>query len=170
MNPPLIVDYDIGCQPSPSGSDEMVFQSSSLAFLVFDAVTSDVDPRTGYLEQLGRAIVECEDVVATKLSYPNDEGMQEHPLWAFGLSKAGSVVVVKNSSWVCELESQKLASRRRIWGENPVATWDDFNFRHFLVALKDNTFECVAKDLKVIGYVKEFDDGISVVKKRFFSR
>jgi hypothetical protein len=171
MNPhqltPVVVDFDIGCQPSPSGCDEMVIQDGNFAFLIFSAVSTRVDPSTGELVSLGRALVECEEFVATKLGYPNDEGINEHPLWDFGLSSAETVAEAKNSPWVAELESQMLASRKRIWGNNPLVTFSPFQMRHFLVQLKETTFECVASNLKVIKYGVGLQEAVAYIGRRF---
>jgi hypothetical protein len=166
---PTIREYDIGCEPSPSVPAETLIQDGSSAFLLFFAVSKNKD-ESGYLRDLRVAVVECKDCLATKFGYPNDEGLPEHPLYAFGLGELQTrTVEVVGSPWVDEVASWIKASVNRIWGERrgiPAEPSKGGDPRHFMVLLKERTFECVASGLEVVQYAETFDDAIRHVIDR----
>src|SRR5262245_61018408 len=105
----------------------------------------------------------------TKFGYPNDEGLPEHPLRDPGLGTApSSVMGVVASLWAAEVSNQMSASSRRIWGARHDASWERRNERrHFVIALKEATFECVASELAVVSYCATFDEAFAYVISRF---
>src|SRR6476620_4506081 len=108
--------YDIGCEPDPSVPAEMVIQDGWKSYLLFFAVSKSVG-RSGNLDDLGVAIVDCDRCVMSKFGYPNDEGLAEHPLYRFGMDEeASSVLEVVESAWAAEVDGQRVASARQIWG------------------------------------------------------
>jgi hypothetical protein len=108
--------FDIGCEPSPSVPAEILLQNGWKTYLSFFAVSKQVD-ESGYLKDLGVAILDCQNCAMSKFGYPNDEGLAEHPLYASGIAEAASSVLeVTDSSWEREVSEQRLASARRIWG------------------------------------------------------
>ena len=166
---PTIREYDIGCEPSPSEPAETLIQNGRSAFLLFFAVSKTVD-ESGYLKDLRVAIVECKGCVATKFAYPTDEGRPEHPLFALGLGELPTrTAEVVDSPWVEEVTSQMEASVKRIWvdgrGMDPGPS-DGDPARHFVVLLKELTFECIATELEVAKYAKTFDEAIRHVIDR----
>jgi hypothetical protein len=137
--------------------------------LLFFAVSQSVD-ESGYLKQLGVAVVDCRDCLMTKFGYPNDEGRPEHPLYDCGLVAAGSSVLeVVKSSWAHEVSEQKAASARRICGgqRTEIAPAKDGPRRHFIIMLKEATFECIASSLAVERFFKTFDEAYAHVIARF---
>jgi hypothetical protein len=168
-----VVPVDIGCEPSPSGGGEIVIQAEeSLVFLIFNAVSRGVSGE-GYLDRRGVALVECVGCALTKFGYPNDDGRNEHVLWNKGLSECTGVCEVINSSWKAALEKQMDTSARRIWGAQyykayqvPEGGERQWEWRHFIVQFKENTFECVADSLKLTSMYKTFGEALADVYQR----
>jgi hypothetical protein len=157
--------YDIGCQPSPSVPAEMVIADGWSTYILFFAVSKSVD-ECGLLKDLGVAVVECQDCSASKFGYPNDEGLPEHPLYKFGLARAGSSILeVVGSSWAEDLSQQREASAHRILGDRTSlrSPFQSEPSRHFIIPLKEMTFECVAKALIVSLFAKSFQEAIVYV-------
>jgi hypothetical protein len=152
--------FDIECEPSPSAPAETLLQNGWKTYLLFFAVSKEVD-ESGHLKDLGVAILDCENCAMSKFGYPNDEGLTEHPLYASGIARAESCILeVVGSSWEREVTEQRLASARRIWGGRNM-DWDwarKRELRHFIVLLKENTFECLATSLSVERFCSTFED------------
>ena len=161
---PRISPYDIACEPSPSIPAETLLQDGSSAFLLFFAVSKTVS-ETGYFRDLGVAVVECVDCSATKFGYPNDEGLPEHTLYGYGLGGASSSVLeVADSPWASEVAEQMKQSFARIWRRE--ATPRQLR-RHFLICLNERTFECLASELVVRTFAKDFSEAFAFVQARF---
>jgi hypothetical protein len=159
--------YDIGCEPSPSVPAETVMQDGWKTYLLFFAVSKAVGP-SGYLDDLGVAVLDCDHCHTAKFGYPNDEGMPEHPLYNFGIaSTTSSVLEVVDSEWATEVDRQRAASARRIWGGHGITPeWVEANgweSRHFIVTLKEKTFECLASDIAVERYCATFAEAMAFV-------
>ena len=157
--------YDIGCEPSPSIPSEILIQDGWHTFLLFFAVSKDVNEK-GFLDDLGVVILECVSCAMTKFGYPNDEGMPEHPLYENGINNIEtSIIRVSNSQWLEEVDKQMSASTKRIWGERDTKSTIEkaSSLNHFIITLKELTFECLASDLHVVKYVKTFDEAITYV-------
>lgn len=155
-----VVSVDIGCQPSPSGSSELILQSEGSTFVLFIAIDTKVSER-GYLEDKGTAMVRCTGCCQTRHGYPNDDAREEHPLWHAGLSDAGGVAEVQDSGWVTEVKRQRRSTMRRIWGESPDASGlradKQGELRHFIFKFKESTFECLAYGLSVSLYGENYE-------------
>jgi hypothetical protein len=157
-----VVSVDIGCQPSPSGSDELILQAENSTVLVFAAIDTKLSER-GLLEDKGIALVRCMGCDQTRHGYPNDDARREHPLWNVGLSEAEGVAEVEDSDWVAEVERQQAQARRRLWSESAQATaTETAKLRHFVFQFKESTFECLASDL----HVSLHSEGYRAVSKR----
>ena len=166
----IIQPYDIGCEASPSVPSETVLQDGWATYLLFFAVSKTIDESTGYLKDLGVAVVECEGCSSTKFGYPNDEGLPEHPLYSFGMADTSSTVLVaEGTPWLKEVLGQQRASTERIWGSRGIARKETTESpqRHFIVPLKEATFECIATSLKVVLYAKNFNEAHAYVWQRF---
>ena len=144
-----VIPHFSGLKPSPSGSGEVIIQTEGFTFVVFVVFgSSDI------------AIVECAGCSLTKFGYPNDEGRNEHPLYDKGLNQCPGIGEVINSTWKAELDLQTEASARRIHRNS----WDSYlknmkmyeeeygerkEPKHFIFEFKENTFECIATELKI---------------------
>lgn len=160
-----IVPYSIGCEPSPSAPAETLLQDGWTTLLLFFAVSEEVQA-PGHLNDLGVAVLECMDCAATKFGYPNDEGIPEHPLYRNGLSDASSAVLeLVDSGWAEEMMEMMRESARRIRGSS--ATHQVANLRHFVICFKELTFECLASELVVRHYARDFSEGFRYVRARF---
>ncbi|MDQ3329395.1 MAG: hypothetical protein M3552_01870 [Planctomycetota bacterium] len=156
--------YDIGCEPSPSVSAETLLQDGWKTYLLFFAVTQAVQ-ETGYLKDLGVAVLECINASSAKMGYPNDEGLPEHPLWDHGLSAIeSSIVDVSGSQWLADVRDQQDRSAKRIWGGRGTK-WTPSTglLKHFVITFKEATFECIAEDLIVVEYAPDFDAAFTYV-------
>jgi hypothetical protein len=164
-----VQSVDVGCEPSPSGSGEVLIQDYLETYLLFAARSKEVGER-GFLTNLGVAVLLCKDCSASSFGYPNDEGLQEHPLYAHGIADCGSSFLeVVDSPWVAEMASRKLASARRIWGARQM-DWEwakDHSMRHFIVTLNEKTFECLASELRVEKFCQTYDEALAFVWQRF---
>ena len=157
-----VVPYNIGCEPE-SVPAETLLQDGWATFLLFRAVSRTVST-SGHLDDLGIAVLECTGCAATKFGYPNDEGLHEHPLYDRGLSDAPTAVVeVTDSAWAREVSEQMRLSTARIWGTSPSSA----SLRHFLICLKELTFECLASQMEVKLYTKDFSAAFAYVQARF---
>lgn len=157
--------YDIGCEPSPSAPAETVIQDGWKTYLLFFAV-SKVVGQSGYLDDLGVAVLDCDHCVMAKFGYPNDEGLPEHPLYSFGMAEAASSVLeVVDSAWAAEVDGQRVASARRIWGGRGIAPeWvKDCKSRHFIITFKEKTFECLASSIAVERFCPTFSEATTFV-------
>jgi hypothetical protein len=143
-------------------------QDGWCTYLLFFACSESVGS-SGYLEDKGVAVLECESCAITKFGYPNDEGLPEHPLYAVGLADASSPILeVVGSIWASEVSAQVRASSNRIWGGRGMKVPDSHRApgRHFIVLLKEQTFECIATALTVRLYAKDFAEAYSYVQQR----
>src|SRR4051794_36899649 len=95
----LLRPFDVGCEPSPSVPAETVLQDGWKTYLLFWSVSKSVGA-SGYLDDLGVAVVDCQGCVLTKFGYPNDEGTPEHPLYSLGFDVGSSIQEVVASNWV----------------------------------------------------------------------
>jgi hypothetical protein len=167
----IIQAYDIGCEPSPSVPAERVIQDGWATYVLFYAVSKSVDS-SGYLKDLGIAVVECEHCSVAKFGYPNDEGRPEHPLYAGGLDACNSSIVeVIGSTWAQEVSQQTHASAQRIWGGRDPA-WKPSPSklsRHFIILLKEKTFECLGRALVVRFFAKDFAEAFEYVRREMSS-
>ena len=159
---PKVVPYDIGCEPE-SVSSEILLQDGWATFLLFRArskATSD----SGQLDDLGVAVLECLGCSATKFGYPNDEGLPEHPLYNHGMANAMTAVLeVVPSAWAEGVLAKKEMAWNRIWG----APSSKSAPRHFMICLKEATFECLAREMSVTRFFKDFQEAFAHVQARF---
>lgn len=161
----LVRPYDIGCEPSPSVPAETVIQDGWKTYLLFFAVSKAVG-QSGYLDDLGVAVLDCDHCVMAKFGYPNDEGLPEHVMYRCGMGEAASSVLeVVDSAWAAEVDGQRVASAQRIWGGRGISPeWvKDCKSRHFIVTLKEKTFECLASSIAVERYCPTFAEAMSFV-------
>jgi hypothetical protein len=161
--------FDIGCEPSPSVPAETLLQDGREAYLLFFAVSKVVD-ESGYLKDLGVAIVHFKDCEMTKFGYPNDEGLPEHPLYKYGIANAkSSVLEVIDSPWQKEILQQRVASVSRIRRNDEMGKLFAKNYsrRHFVITLAAATVECIASEIYVERYCKTFEEAYAHVIQEF---
>jgi hypothetical protein len=160
-----IQPYDIGCEPSPSVPAETVIADGWCTYLLFFAVSKMLNAN-GKLDDLRVAVLRCNHCVSSRFGYPNGEGFPEHPLYDLGLDNSeSSVLRIVDSTWTRDVQSQMAASARRIWGAR-VAESTPVELHHFLIALKEATFECVAESMTVETYAETFDAAFAHVMKK----
>jgi hypothetical protein len=169
---PRLCPYDIGCEPSPSVPAETLLQDGWKTYLLFFAVSKAVG-ESGHLKDLGVAALECKQCGMSKFGYPNDEGLPEHPLYNYGMADLqSSVHEVIESAWAEEVSQQRIASAQRIWGRRGMDwTWaTKRTHRHFIITLKEKTFECLASELSVECFFKTFEEAFAHVVRSFMKR
>ena len=87
------------------------------------------------------AIVAFERKYCHMFGKPNDEAFHGHPLYARGL-RPYSAAEVAESSWIRAME--------RMNSVHPNHQPEHYeNFRHFIIAFHDSTFECIAMGFQV---------------------
>lgn len=144
-----VINYDIGCIPDLSDSREIALQLSQKTFLVFKALSPKISP-TGTYQELGTAVISCQECLISQFGYPDEENLSKHILFSKGLDECLGVGEVVNSLWqIAIMEKYSIFPR----GDITKSAQQDFllneGYKHFIFALKDNTFECIAKDLVV---------------------
>jgi len=151
--------YDIGCEPSPSVTLEVLVQDGWSTFLLFYAVSKDKD-ESGFLKDLGVAVLQCVGCESAIFGYPNDSGIVEHPLYKFGLRESPSrVLEVVDSPWIRDFEKQ---SEDSPWGFDPAKVPVS---KHFIIPLKEKTFECIATGLEVKRYFRTHGGAFRYVRR-----
>ena len=159
--------HPIGCAASPAVSAETVVADGWTVFLPFIAVSEQINPATGYLDDLGVGILEFTGCVCLQFGYPNDEGLPEHPLYEHGLSDLSSTVgEVIDSDWARHVGTQMRASTVRIWGPRGTTPATPISLRHFIAPLKEKTFEYLASDAKLVKFVESFDEAHAYIRAR----
>jgi hypothetical protein len=120
------------------------------------------------------AVLDCRECQISKFGYPNDEGLPEHPLYNFGMNDARtSVFEVIDSAWKREVSEQMAVSARRIWGQRGMdCEWAKNRApqSHFVITLKESTFECVAASLVVERFCNTFAEAFDYAIERFKER
>ena len=140
-------------------------QTEASTLVAFRAISTKLSPES-CLDGLGFALVECVECCRTQFGYPNDEGLPEHALYDQGLSEVeGGVVEVLNSFRVAAVEEQMTASARRIHKDRYRKSKGP-PLRHFLFLFKDNTFECVCRDLKLLSVGKTYEQTMAEASQR----
>lgn len=167
-----VVSVDIGCQPSPSWSAETIVQTEDLTLVVFRGISTKLSAK-GFYDNLGFAVVECVRCSITKLGYPNDEGLPEHPLYSQGLTDADGIAEVSNSSWAATLGDQMTASAQRIFGDRYNKAYNlaegearIYGWKHFIFQFKENIFECIADSLKLHSVNLSFQEAMAFVHQQ----
>lgn len=161
----LFKPYKIECQPSPSISAETLIADALSTYLLFFAVSESAN-NSGYLTDLGVAIVECKDCCISSFGYPNDEGFSEHPLYEHGLNNITSAVIeVVESAWLKDIVAQQTTSAQRIAAKRSMTqnVVHNSSNKHFIIPFKDKTFECIANELVVVDYAKNFQEATEYV-------
>ncbi len=156
---PVFKPYKFACEPCPGAPYETLLQDGWNAFLVFKPSGENRD----------YVIVECENCSSTRFGYPNDEGLPEHPHYRDGLSAGGtSIFVSEESPWLLEITTQERKSSERIWGGRgmQLPTGSRMLY-HFIIPMKEATFECIASGLKVAHRVKSYEEAFAYVRERF---
>lgn len=161
MSSEKVIPLDLGCQPSPSGSGELILSEDNFVYAIFVAIDTKLSKR-GYLEDKGIAVLKFSDCSKMQHGYPNDEGGPEHALWNKGLSEI-SVGEVLKSAWAVSIEEQMDKSAKRIWGEDYCRAYNivpgqksDIELRHFIVCFKETTFECLAMNVELSLYQQSY--------------
>lgn len=119
----LDVEWSAGA-PSP-----MLLQHGLRAYLILNSHLSDDD------EHL--VVIRFQRCVATQLGPPGDQGREEHPLWRRGLAQCEWAGEVLNSRWAGFDDE----------GERP--RFPRPRMRHFILLLKDHTFEALSSGIEV---------------------
>jgi hypothetical protein len=123
----VVVPLELGFHPAAGGTcDSVLLQTDLLCVLVFGTARGVVENR----DHLG--ILRFNGCMLARMGSPNDEGVCRHPLYGRGL-QFYSIGEVLNSAW-----------RREIVGQKLFANADRRELRHFIITLKEDTFECLA--------------------------
>lgn len=133
------IALNIDFSPSPSGSDEVFFQTSdSPAFLAFLAISRRLGP-AGYFEDLGCAVFWFPGATQSRFGLPNDEAIRGHPLYGRGLC-GSRVCEVVGSNWIREVTLQN----RICFPEHDLGK----DLRHLIFPFKENTLEILARQVE----------------------
>jgi hypothetical protein len=141
MTPDEIIELDLGISPEAAVSGAVCLQTERGTFLTFNAMkpTDRMSPFDGpYMEEAGTAIVEFKRCLIARFGYPNDEARWGIPRFK---NVSYGIYEVRNSTWIREV-----IEMNRYQFPN---TTDHYVAKHFLFAFHDDTFECLADDMKL---------------------
>ena len=122
---------DLGVVPEAAVSGGMLVQTETSTFLLFNAMRPTDEGRR---ESAGVAVLAFPGTVLSRFGLPNDEARPGHPLLG-GLDVGYEILEVHASDWRDEAERQNQV-------KFPAS--DFAGARHFIVAMHDSTFECLA--------------------------
>ena len=104
------------------------------------------------------AVIEFKNAYAHLFGPPNDEAFSGHPLASRGLRPYSSFVI-ENSSWIRSME--------RMNSVHPNHSPRMFaDYRHFVIAFHDSTFECVAKGYSIEKSFGPLSRVLDIIKDR----
>jgi hypothetical protein len=112
----------------------MVFGSGQKLFVIFFAFTEDREEENIY-------IIQFNDPSIYKFGTPNDEVLNGHPYYKFGL-KWYSFSEVINSEWI-----EQIKKMNRVHSNFKEENWK--TSRHFIIPFHDETFECIAESFEI---------------------
>lgn len=104
------------------------------------------------------ALIEFSLCQSYMFGYPNDEAFAGHPLATRGLQPYGAFEI-ENSSWIRQLEQMNSVHPQHQGG------WLQ-QFKHFVFAFHDSTFECVAKGFVISKHAGPFESLLAEMHKR----
>jgi hypothetical protein len=153
-------DIKLPLPSSPSG--EVILHGDMNSFLIYSTYYASND-RT-----LKSVLVECEGLSLSRFGYPNDEGIAEHRLSNKGLGQLSGFGEVKDSELHKEYESMSRRSSERIWSGRKIPTSDYSppSTRHFIVSFKENVFEVVCNNLRLVGIYRDHSSALSDAAKK----
>ena len=125
---------DLGVLWQPNAPDPLLIQTDHEAFLILEPYQDDQDRRLVVFEW-----VRCRGAL---LGGPNDEARSGHRSWQKGLSDCLWAAEVTNSAWLARLEREN-----RVHHRHSAALFA--GYRHFILMLKDSTFEVLAKSYQL---------------------
>jgi hypothetical protein len=134
---------DLGFTWDPNAPCPCLIQTDNHAFLLLNMFEdTPIDVTASESAQLV-GVITWQDLCASLMGPPNDEAISGHRLWDRGLQQVLWAGEVFGSAWVRSLERMNAVhprhDPRRYEG-----------LRHFVLRLKETTFECVAR-----GFVAE---------------
>jgi hypothetical protein len=130
----LAVPLNVGIEWNPNADDACLVHSWDHAYLALNPHFSDPDRDRVVFRWAG-----CRGAV---LSGPNDEARSGHRLWRSGLRGCLWAAEVFNSHWIGGLERAN-----RVHPRHRPESYQ--GLRHFILLLKETTFECVADGFEV---------------------
>jgi hypothetical protein len=160
--PDQIVALDLGVSPEAAVSGAVCLSTAQGTFLTFNAMrpTSRLSPRGHHLmEDAGTAVVEFVRCLISRFGYPNDEarwGIPRYKDLSYGIYE------IRNSSWIKEVVQLNRFHFPK--------TVDDYVSRHFLFTFHDDTFECLADDLKLEIVSEPYHVTFERIRQRLFGQ
>lgn len=146
--PEQVVELEDIKLPLPSSpSNEVILHGDLSNFLICSTYYASSD------RSLNSVLVEFDVLSLSRFGYPNDEGLPEHRLFGKGLDNLNGFGEVKDSEFLKECESMSNRSSERICSGRE-ASFKNYKLppaRHFIVSFKENVFEVVCRELKVLG-------------------
>jgi len=119
-------------------------------------LTYQVAPGTGLV------LIDFENPIAHYFGGPNDEALHGHPLKPRGLNYYGAFEVYR-SSWIRALERMN-----RVHPRHDARRFDSMH--HFIFTFQDETFECVARGLKILSLVANSPDNVRAIFSTMVAR
>lgn len=133
-----VLNHDLGCIPDLSDPKEIFLQFHQTPILLFNALSSKASSNGNY-EKMGTAIIIFENCLITQFGFPGEKDLPSHPLFSKGLDECLGIGKVANSSWKTSiLEKLNLLTKSNV-----------DKYEHFIFALKENFFECIAQNLAI---------------------
>jgi hypothetical protein len=127
------ISFDLGVTWEPNTPMPLLIQTEFEAYLLLDPHMDDPDQRA--------VVVHAEACEGALLGLPNDEARNGHPLYERGLDEVSWTAEVQGSRWIGRLEEMN-----RVHPNHDSSAF--LSLRHFILLLKDSTFEVNARDLR----------------------
>jgi hypothetical protein len=173
--------FDLGVQWDIGAPLPVLIANEDRTFLVFYLRNVDPDWDGTYVHvrdpaqdiDQPMAVLEFRGCHSAKLGDPNDEVLHGHRLWGRGLKPYGAFLV-RNSTWVAELRRinevhESYRDPKVLRGESyfTLPPWERMN--HYLFALHDSTFECVAESFTVSTFSSSMPEVLQAVLRDLFT-
>lgn len=146
--------------PLPSGGAPIPLVLSNDNKSVLAYYTAEQDKSV--LEDERIAIITFSSCYASNYGAPNDEAFSGHPLYEYGL-RPYNISMVNNSPWIrhlCKINSVHPYHSDKMFED----------YKHFVIHLKDSTYECIAKSADFILIKGDMRKALEVMKKIIWSR
>lgn len=157
----LGVTWDVGA-PMPhvvsgSGRTFLVFHLADPAWDGTDVAVAD----PGEDSPAGVGLVEFRNVHEVRFGGPNDEALKGHSLYGKGL-RPYQAHVVRGSKWIASAEEANSVHpyHRGGWHER---------LNHYVLCFHDETFECLAEDVRAEGLTTSLAQAIELASNRLLS-
>lgn len=143
MNIKILKDIEI----SANLGDILIKSDGRSVKILFNRSLENVKETDFTREENLFGLIQFENVFIQKFGYPNDEGLNQHSYYKYGLSFYHGHLV-EESDWIKEWNDKR--SVNKVTGQSYLN-----GYNHYILTFQENTFECIAKKYKLRYYNEE---------------